>query len=340
MTYRIAFHNEVLWYSAWFDINSGILRSPQIGDIVITDLANDNLSVADIKKFQWFIDLKPEGINSEDLKYLYEFLTSCGVGANNFRVAFSCVEDVSNLPYPAISITNRLIHNGNWFENLQSQRINWQSLSMTHKFVCLMRRPSIGRAHLTKRLYTHFDKKDMVLTFGTSGSRTSKEIENLVHPRPVPIVVDHPDVDRVVQHKITHDLFYRAPINLIVESSSQIDPGVWRSVFVTEKSFKALAWHQFPLWYAVPGLVAEVRRQGYDVFDDIFENHYYDDIQDPWFRMTQVILLLKRVCKQDLLALRKQHWDRLDANSIRIAEVHRQTKLSHGNMINELLARE
>lgn len=340
MTYRIAFHEGVLWYSAWLDINSGILRSPGIGEIVINDLSNDNINVSDVSKYRWFIDLKPEGISAEDLKYLHEFLTSRGLDSNNFRVAFSCVEDVNKLLYPAITITNRLIHNGNWLEHLQAQNIHWQGLPMTHKFVCLMRRPSIGRAHLTKRLHANFAKEDMILTFGTSGSRTSQEIENVVKPHPVPIVVDQPDVDRVTQHRISHDLFYRAPVNLVVESSSQIDPGVWRSIFVTEKSFKALAWYQFPLWYAVPGLVAEVRQQGYDVFDDLFENHYYDSIQDPWVRMTQVILLLKRVAKQDLVALRTQLWDRLESNANRVAEIHHKTKLTHGNMINELLARE
>lgn len=340
MTYRIAFHDGVLWYSAWFDINSGILRSPEIKNTVINDLSNDNISVDHIPNYRWFIDLKPEGINAEDLKYLYEFLTSQGLDSNNFRVAFSCVEDVTTLPYPAITITNRLIHNGNWLENLQSQNIDWQKIPITHKFVCLMRRPSIGRAHLTKRLHANFSKEDMVITFGTSGSRTSQEINDIVKPHSVPIVVDQPNVDRETQHRLGHDLFYRAPINLVVESSSQIDPGVWRSVFVTEKTFKALGWYQFPIWYAVPGLVTEVRRQGYDVFDDIFENHYYDDIQDPWARMTQVILLLKRVCNQDLLDLRMQHWDRLKFNANRVANVHHETKLLHGNMINELLARE
>lgn len=339
MIERISFHGGVLWYAAWFNINSGILRSPAIGDIVTDDLSNDNLDVADISKFLWFIDLKPEGINAEDLKYLYEFLISHGLTPNNFRVAFSCVEDVNNLPYPAITIPDRLIHNGNWPEHLRAQNISWKDLPMTHKFVCLMRRPSIGRAHLTKRLHNNFVKEDMIVTFGTSGSRTSQEIKDIVNPHPVPLVVDQPDVDRETQHKLSHNLFYCAPVNLVVESSSQLDPGVWRSVFVTEKSFKALAWHQFPLWYAVPGLVAEVRRQGYDVFDDLFENHYYDSIQDPWVRMTQVILLLKRVVKHDLIALREQLWNRLESNANRIAEVHHKTKLTHGNMINELLAR-
>lgn len=340
MTYRVAFHNGVLWYSAWLDINSEILRSPEISNTVINDLSDDNISVDEISKYRWFIDLGPEGIDAEDIKYLYAFLTSHGLVAKNFRVAFSCVEDVSKLPYPAISIPDRLIHNGNWLENLQSQNIDWGALPMTHKFVCLMRRPSIGRAHLAKRLFGNFARDDVILTFGSGAGHSSKEIIDILFPHLTPIIVDQPSVDRVTQHKLSHDLFYQAPINLVVESSSQLDPGVWRSVFVTEKSFKALTWYQFPIWYAVPGLVAEVRRQGYDVFDDLFEDHYYDNIQDPWVRMTQVILLLKRVTKLDLIKLRGHLWNRLEFNANRIAEVHHQTKLTHGNMINELLACE
>ena len=126
-------------------------------------------------------------------------------------------------------------------------------------------------------------------------------------------------------------------MNLVVESSSQTDPNVWRSIFITEKTFKALAWHQFPLWYAVPGLVEQVRKMGFDVFDDLFDGHRYDDIQDPWVRMTQEVLLAKEFCDQDLIRLRQQHWDRLVKNAYKIREIHTTAISQHTEKLEQLI---
>jgi len=228
-----------------------------------------------------------------------------------------------------------LIYNGNWYNHLRHYNVDWQGLSMTHKLTCLMRRPSIGRANLVKRLLSKFRPSDMIMTFGTNGSDTSDEIKRLIWPQPCPIVIDRPSVDQVSQHRIDHDLFYKSPVNLVVESSSQIDPNTWRSIFITEKTFKALAWYQFPIWYAVPGLVKEVRKMGFDVFDDVFEHHTYDSIRDPWVRMTQVVQLTRRVCDQDVVALRQQHWSRLKSNADLIDYIHATAITKHTQVLEE-----
>ena len=300
--------NDIVFYDVWRNFPSQDLRSDGFQDLIIQDLDSAGITLEQVKEFRWIFDLRPEGISANDMKRVYEWFSRLGVESSQFRVAFSCVEDVAKLPYPAICLPDRLIYNGNWWMHLEQCHIDWKSVPMTHSIVCLMRRPSISRGTLAKRLLNKFKLQDLIMTFGTNGSDISEDIKRMLWPQPYPMIVDRPTVDYVFQHRIDHDFFYRAPVNLVVESSSQTDPDTWRSIFITEKTFKALAWHQFPLWYAVPGLVNEVRKMGFDVFDDLFNDHSYDTIEDPWVRMTQVVLLARRFCDQDLASLRKQHW--------------------------------
>jgi hypothetical protein len=328
---------SIIFYDIWRNFPAEDFTNGQAESHLLEDLQQSHIAVSDIKNYRWIFDLKPEGISSQDMSAVFDFFQKHELQKNQFRVAFSCVEDISSLPYPAISLPDRLIYNGNWWMHLQHYHIDWANLPMTHKLTCLMRRPSVSRGTLAKRLLAKFNINDLVMTFGTSGSDSTEDIRQLIWPQPYPMIVDRPMADQVFQHRIDHDFFYRAPANLVVESSSQTDPNVWRGIFITEKSFKALAWHQFPVWYAVPGLVSEVRKMGFDVFDDLFDNHAYDKIQDPWVRMTQVVLLVRRFCDRDLVDLRRQHWDRLVKNAQRIKEIHTTAISKHTEKLEQLI---
>jgi hypothetical protein len=69
---------------------------------------------------------------------------------------------------------------------------------------------------------------------------------------------------------------------------------------------------------AVPGLVAEVKKLGFDLFDDICKNHYYDNTQDENVRCEQVAELCGELDRQFSIAqcqeLRKNIWNRLESN--------------------------
>jgi hypothetical protein len=335
--HRARLQDNFIFYDAWRNLPSDILRSTNIGSTVVEDLNEIGLTIDDIKNYTWIVDLKPEGIDHNDINHLFLFLTEQGLLPSQFRVAFSCVVDVSALPYPAICLPDRLIYNGNWFMHLEHYHVDWANLEITHKLVCLMRRPSLGRGTLAKRLLSKFQLNELIMTFGTNGVEPSNDIKQLIWPQPYPMIVDRPMADQVFQHRIDHDFFYRAPVNLVVESSSQTDPNTWRSIFVTEKTLKSMAWYQFPIWYAVPGLVDQVRHMGFDVFDDVFDNHEYDKIQDPWVRMTQVVMLARQVCNLDLTALRKQHWQRLEKNAELIKQIHTTGISKHTEQLNRLM---
>jgi hypothetical protein len=335
--HRARLQDNFIFYDAWRNLDSAILRSADIGQTVIDDLASIEVSVNDIKNYTWIVDLKPEGIDHNDINHLFLFLTAQGLPPLQFRVAFSCVVDVSALPYPAICLPDRLIYNGNWVMHLEHYHVDWANLEITHKLVCLMRRPSLSRGNLAKRLLSKFQLNELIMTFGTNGVEPSNDIKQLIWPQPYPMIVDRPMADQVFQHRIDHDFFYRAPVNLVVESSSQTDPNTWRSIFITEKTLKSMAWYQFPIWYAVPGLVDQVRHMGFDIFDDVFSNHEYDKIQDPWVRMTQVVMLARQVCNLDLTALRKQHWQRLEKNAELIKQIHTTGITRHTEQLNRLM---
>jgi len=339
MTSRLRRHDSdnIVFYDIWRNFPSQDLRSDGFREIIAQDFRDNDISLDQIKDFRWIFDLKPEGISAEDMSGVYQWFQDLGVPSDQFRVAFSCVEDIDRLPYPAICLPDRLIYNGNWFMHMQHYRIDWANLPITHQLVCLMRRPSMGRGTLAKRLLAKFVDSELLMTFGTNGEDCDDAVKKLIWPQPFPMIVDRPMADQVFQHRIDHDFFYRAPANLVVESSSQTDPNVWRSIFITEKTFKALAWHQFPIWYAVPGLVNEVRKMGFDVFDDLFNNHDYDRIQDPWVRMTQVVLLSRRFCDQDTVALRRQHWSRLTKNADLIREIHTTATSRHTQELERLI---
>lgn len=337
MTGRLQRADPYVHYALWRNIGSAALRSQDFIPKLLEDFATADISVDQVKNFTWIFDHKPEGISASDMTNVYEYFRSLGVANDRFRVAFSCIEDVSQLPYPAICLPDRLIYNGNWFMHLQHYNIDWENLPMTHRLVCLMRRPSVGRGNLARRLLGKFKVDDLIMTFGTNGEYCDEDVKKLIWPHPFPMIVDRPMADQVFQHRIDHDFFYRAPVNLVVESSSQIDPNTWRSIFITEKTFKAMAWYQFPLWYAVPGLVNEVRKLGFDVFDDLFDNHSYDLEQDPWVRMTQVVLLAKKVCDTDTVALRKQFWSRLQFNAGLVEKIHTEAIARHTQALNRLI---
>jgi hypothetical protein len=104
---------------------------------------------------------------------------------------------------------------------------------------------------------------------------------------------------------------------MVVESSSQSDPGIWRSIFLTEKTFKAFGLRQIPIWFAVPGFVAEVRKLGFDMFDDIVD-HSYDHIVNEDQRFMQVFDQINKLNTQLDLSqcqqLRDNIHDRLNNN--------------------------
>jgi hypothetical protein len=103
--------------------------------------------------------------------------------------------------------------------------------------------------------------------------------------------------------------FSRAFVNVVSETSHDTMPGWapalssffdanptkpapsglhhWHRLFVTEKTIKAVAMRQIPIFNTVRYHVKLLRTMGLDLFDDVID-HSYDDIEDPMERIQAV----------------------------------------------------
>ena len=154
----------------------------------------------------------------------------------------------------------------------------------------------------------------------------------------LPLLIDG-QINQLVQHNSARNIFSTCMFNIVVESSAQHDPGVWRSIFITEKTFKAFALKQIPLWWAVPGLVTQVRNLGFDVFDDIID-HSYDAVNDQDLRLDKLMIQIKHLDKNFSLnncnQLRSDLMPRLEKNFDLVWKLCDRQKHDFALIINQL----
>lgn len=128
----------------------------------------------------------------------------------------------------------------------------------------------------------------------------------------------------VKQFDVSDGRINQAAINVICETSQDagLDPILWWTMpFITEKTSKAFLLCQLPLFVSVPGVVDKVRRDGFDVFDDLID-HSYDNESDPIRRVNMVADQLEKLCSvENISELRTRYWDRLFNNRSKILEL-------------------
>jgi len=93
-------------------------------------------------------------------------------------------------------------------------------------------------------------------------------------------------------------------INLVTEST------VLPEVFITEKTWKAVASGQLFLILGNPGSVDCLRKLGVDTFDDLIDHDYYDRESDWKKRLDKLHEILDDVVSQDLSKLWEQTYHR------------------------------
>lgn len=315
---RISIKGQIIWYNIWIKHEFDRVYSRQVKkywhQLFAEDLERANLTVDQLKKYIIIVNPNWEGHNAKDIEPFRIMLSELGFPMQQFGVFFSCYEDTDSLPYPAECNTERLIYMSHWHPLLKKQNIPWANLDMDKKLVILMRRASESRCTLAKKLLDVFSSSDIRITLGTFPKMIPDEWRKLVSPYSYPMYVEGDTSSNEEQHHPQHNLFYKAPVQLVVESSNQTDRFAWRNIFITEKSYKVFAWHQFPLWYAVPGTVDKLRDARFDLFDDIID-HSYDRETNPEIRMDRVVAEVYRFCKHDGIELRTHHWDRLEYNA-------------------------
>jgi hypothetical protein len=277
------------------------------------NLHDSGLTWADLQANKLVLDFKCEGHCDKSSAELINFVQTLPV--KDLLVVFNASVDVEALPYRAVSMPYWMVVHNQWLSLLQSVPYN---SAIDHKFLCLMRRPSPSRAKVARWLLDH----NINARFSFASMYKSYQLVKYMPMFPdcrLPITIDG-IIDRAIidaEHTQINPIFHSCLFNLVVETSSQNDPGIWHSVFITEKTFKAFGLRQIPIWFAVPGLVTEVRKLGFDMFDDIVD-HSYDLVYNENERFSQIFAQIQRFnhdmdlkqCQQ----LRDNMHDRLNNN--------------------------
>lgn len=242
-----------------------------------------------------------------------------------------------------------------WYTRLQEENIPWNEIKYTKHFIALARRPSKARVLFVKSLLDagfypedlrascgsminsipsfHKSKPIMLsnpkqsLNSNLSSKSESNQItqleekvnyKELFSPYEWPLYIDgKPACNDIMVHSDEPDIFYANAVNVVCESM-ELDS---QPINLSEKTFKAFAWHQIPLWHASPGTVQSVRDLGFDVFDDVFD-HSYDSL--PYDKRVKSLVSQMHDFKnkyptiESLNDLRTEIWPRLVANNQRV----------------------
>ena len=265
-----------------------LCRAQQALDL---DIKSSNIDLARVSNSVWILNFLSEGQSDEDIVPL---LTALGryTDLSHIRVMFNASVEISTLQYTALSDAWHMVNHQDWWQHMGKIHSD-----VHHKFLCLCRRPSLGRAKFQGGLMHRV--KDVLASFGDNPNSSYPNL-SVFYPCPLPLIIDG-GTDVIAQHHMKDQRIHRCLFNVVIETSSQSDADSWNSIFVTEKSFKALAMHHIPIWWAVPGLVRQIRSMGFDVFDDII-NHGYDLIQNESHRMQAVWQELQKLDNQYTLA--------------------------------------
>ena len=214
-----------------------------------------------------------------------------------------------------------------FFTRLLNEKNNFYNKSLVFKdkkyhFVSLGRLTRQERVYLTNKILEDSELKSKgILSCGWGNDEENTIWKNSYHIQcaedltgnsvgKFPISLGDLDSE---QYDILHD-FDLAIFNIVQESSvgfnsishntSYSKNPYWSSIdsdrhFFTEKSAKSFLMGQIPLFLATPGYVQQLRKLGFDVFDDII-NHDYDKEDYVIKRCNEIYKELKRISLQDI----------------------------------------
>ena len=124
--------------------------------------------------------------------------------------------------------------------------------------------------------------------------------------------------DRHPAHAITHPAYTNSYVNYVTETST-----LNNTIIVTEKTWKPIMSGQLGLWLSNPGAVDFLRSIGFDVFDDIMNNHLYDQETNLNRRIDMIHQVIDHLMTLDLAqifhdttARRQANLDRFYSNAL------------------------
>lgn len=266
-----------------------------------------------------------EGHGPDEIKnlviYLQKFLP-----LENIKVLFNSYTD-STPGYVYRCFTENMVNHYGYFDHIDQASGDPQLINLDHKFLSLNRRSSNIRTRLIDKL-----SNKISIRYSLNSNES---------PHTGKVLLDGL-IDQEKQKNNSDIIFRTCLFNIINESSDQSTPNLYRSIFLTEKTFKAFALRQIPIWMAVPGLVDKVRNLGFDLFDDLCQNHYYDNTIFEDLRCQQVaemcLSLDKKFTVEQCQQIRSGIWHRLENNYKLLKKyigLHQQTLNNHFDFLNQ-----
>ena len=298
---------------------------------VLHDLTNNNLTITDLTNNILLLDFLAEGHDDKKIQPLINYLSSI-VGIDNIRVLFNAVINVSTLRYRARSFITHFTTWDGRFVNDGDQ----ENIRLDRKFLCLARRPTLSRARFLSQLLDNIP--EVRASFGSGFPHEVAQFQSYFPNNKLPIFADG-DARQYI-HNLATDIFRTCLFNIIVETSDQHTTNGWNSIFLTEKTFKCFDLYQLPIWFSVPGTIEQVRKLGFDLFDDIID-HGYDNIIDEEERITsivaQITTLNNKFSLEDCQTLRNTLYPRIKANLAVLDGLTATYNQTIDQLINELL---
>ena len=298
---------------------------------IVSDCKRSGISSEEFAQSKIVLSFLDEGFGPAEIAPLTDILLHSHL--DRFIVLFNAHVAVDQLPYSARCFTAWLINRSEY--RLDQLRYDFD-IALDRKFLCLLRRPTLTRARLARFFLDNIGLDTVRLSFG-SGAQDGLDQYRDVVGVDLPRLVDGMLTDRVREFDISNTQFHSCLFNIAAETSSQSEAN-WRSVFLTEKTWKAIMQRQIPIWYGVPGLAEHVRSLGFDTFDDILD-HHYDAIQDETQRHQSVFDLIAQLNQQyslgDCQTLRQKLQPRFEANFEQLLEYFRTNRRQVSNAILE-----
>lgn len=241
--------------------------------------------------------------------------------------------------HTTVSLPARMVNHCGFLDHVRNLKINWNGLARAHILLCLMRRPTVTRSQICKYILDNFSSEDYVLSYGSA--MTSTWVDDVTNIN-LPILLDGNTNNGDAYHLMSDSRAFGCLVNFVAETSDQIYNNAnvgYASQFITEKTFKAFAWYQIPIWSAVPGTVQRVRELGFDVFDD-WVNHDYDVIEDYKDRLDRCLDATRNlVHKIQITGIQQAHqtlMPRFIENDVVLNRCQRRTRAEFEQGLNRL----
>ena len=185
-----------------------------------------------------------------------------------------------------------------WFYLSTTERRNPRIKNKTHKFLCMNNFSKEHRWGIISALHNHMLIDDVLWSYRDSGKKfPNNKFAHYDFQRPT--YIDQPleaegNVGSQAQNfnqNLNLEGIYNRTDYTIVNETDFDEPHL---TSCTEKSYLSLFYETFPIIVSVPGTVQVLKAQGFDVFDDVVD-HAYDQELDHKKRFDMIINEIKRL---------------------------------------------